>query len=152
MSFATTQDVKDLFRHFADNTEAAVTDAKIQKWLDSEHEFVLGKVGTLYQLPLTAEANPLTAKILADIEAMLVASKVDDILNSYSEADKKPQWYRNAMMRLKEYVPEKDNKGKQAEPTVKLPDSVYIGTGVQKGQFKVSSTSTPIFSKGGDNW
>ncbi len=152
MSFATPQDVKDFFRHFADNSEAAVTDAKIQKWLDSEHEFVLGKVGTLYQLPITAEANPKSALILADIEAMLVAAKVDDILNNYSEADKKPQWFRNAMLKLKEYVPDKDKEGKQPEPTVKLPDVTYNGTRAQKGQLKVSSTSAPIFSKGGDNW
>jgi hypothetical protein len=152
MSFATPQDVKDLFRHFADSSEAAVTDAKLQKWLDSEHEFILGKVGTLYQLPITAASNPKTAAILADIEAMLVASKVDDILNSYSEADKKPQWYRNAIMRLKEYVPDKDKEGKQGEPTVRLPDATYNGTRSQKGQLKVSSTNTPTFTKGGDNW
>lgn len=153
MSFATPTDVKDLFREL-DTTvsDGAVTDAKIQKWLDSETEFVLGKIGTLYELPITAGANPKTALILADIEAMLVAAKVDDILKSYSEGDKKPQWEKRALMKLAQYVPEKDKDGKQPEPTVKLPDATYVGTRSQKGQLKVSSTSSPIFTKGGDNW
>lgn len=153
MSFATPTDVKDLFRHIDTTvTDGAVTDAKIQKWLDSKSIFVLGKVGTIYELPITAGANPLTAKVLAEIEAMLVAATVDDVLNTYAQADKKPQWEKRGLALLAQYVPEKDKDGKQAEPTVKFPDATYIGTISQKGQLKLSSTATPIFTKGGNNW
>ena len=91
-SFATPADVKACFRNFSITTEAAVDDTKIQSFLDSAHAFVMGKIYTLYQKEITSVDNPESAKMLAQIEAFKVAGIVDDILNSYAEADKKPMW------------------------------------------------------------
>ena len=52
-SFATVSDVTDLFRNIDINaTDSAVTSAKIQKWLDAAHSFVMGKIYTLYKTPI----------------------------------------------------------------------------------------------------
>ena len=56
------------------------------------------------------------------------------------------------MIMLEELVPRKDAKGNQPEPTTKLPDAVYIGTNEQTGNLRLSSTATPTFVKGRDNW
>jgi hypothetical protein len=154
MSYATVDDVKGCFRNFASNSEAAVTDAKIEAWLESAHAMINGRIGTLYSMPITEDDYPESFKILAQIEAFKVAGIVDDILNSYSEADKKPTWEKRAMDMLLELVPKKDKDGKQPEPTTKLPDAIYIGTRQQTARPKFSSgnTDAPTFVKGGDNW
>lgn len=154
-SFATPADVTACFRNLdITSSNAAVTSVQIQKWLDSAHNFVIGAIGTLYALPITKDSNPLSAAIIAEIEAFKVAGIVDDVLNTYAEADKKPQWEKRAMMTLKQYVPDKDPKtGYQPVPSVKLPDAQYVGTGEQKGRVSVqNTTSGPIFKKGQDNW
>lgn len=149
MSFASVADVKAYFRDFAESTEAAVTDEKIQAWLDTASISVLARFHTLYET-ITTE-NEASAKIIAEIEAMKVADIVDNILNSYSEGDKKPQWGKMAMATLKEYCPDKVD-GIQPEPDVKLPDAQYVGTRTQKARMSVSATSGSIFKKGVDAW
>lgn len=153
MSYATPADVKACFRNFATGSEAAVTDAKIQSWLDAKFAMINGKINTLYS-PIVVADSPESVKILKEIEAFLVAGIVDDVLNTYAEADKKPQWEKRGMMMLNELVPGKDKDGKQPEPTTKLPDAVYIGTRAQTAQPKISSGNSngPTFIKGGDNW
>lgn len=153
MSFATPENVAGFFRNFDPSAgNSAVTSVEIQEWLDTEHSFVLGKIYTMYKAPITVADNPLSANIIKDIEAMLVAGRVDDILNTYTEAQKKPMWEKRAMYRLEEYVPKKDKDGKQPTPTILLPDAEFLGSTSQQGQLKLSSTSTPIFTKGQDNW
>lgn len=152
MSYATPDDVKGLFRNFPSNTDAAVDDDKIQKWLDSANAKVVGKIGTLYQMPITVELHPLACLMLAEIETFFVASIIDDVLNTYSEADKKPGWEKRAQMALRDLIPEKTSDGKQPEPTTKLPDAVYLGTKLQTSGIKVSSTNESIFKKGVDSW
>ena len=154
MSFATPQDVKDLFRVFANDPDAAVTDAKIQKWLDNAESEVLGKIGTLYKLPLNTTDNPLSVGIIAQIEAMKVAAIVDDILNNYTEADKKPNWDKRAWTLLSQYIPERDPKtNKYPDPTIKLPDAEFIGIVASTYAPVVIAPGNPwIFNKGQDNW
>lgn len=152
MSFATVENVKAYFRNFATTTQAAVTDAKIQTWLDSAHLMVMGKLHTLYS-PINQTDHPSSCLIIVDMEAMKVAGIVDDILNSYSEASLKPRWDLKAEKLLNEYVPPKDSKtGKQNEPDIKLPDAVYVGTNEQTTKPRISTTGTAIFIKGQDNW
>jgi hypothetical protein len=152
-TFATPTDVTDLFRNIdIESSESAITESKIQKWLDAAHSFVMGKVYTLYQKEITEENAPLSFAIIAQIEAMKVAAIVDDILNNYSEAMKKPQWEKRACAMLEEYVPDRDSKGNQPEPTVKLPDAIYIGTNIQQSSIRVSATTGATFVKGRDNW
>lgn len=150
VTFATPEQVKDYFRDFADNSEAAITSEKIQAWLDSAHISVMGRFSQLYET-ITQENNPESAVIIAEITAMKVVAIVDDILNSYSEGSKKPQWERRANEKLKEYCPDKID-GKQPEPVVKLPDALYTGTRTQKGRISVSATSGAVFKKGVDAW
>lgn len=149
MSYATETEVKSLFRDFADNAEAAVTTAEITIFLDNTSEVIDAKIGTLYSLPIT---GPKSLKILKQINMFMAAGIVDDILNNYAEADKKPTWDKKAMALLLALVPATGKDGKQPEPTMKLSDSEYLGTSTQKGKISVQSTSEPIFKKGSDNW
>lgn len=153
MSYATRDEVKSMFRDFADNSEAAITDVELDLFLDNTTSIIDAKIGTLYQMPITIGANPESFKILKQLQMFKVACIVDDILNDYSEAEKKPMWCKKAEGMMKALVPEMDKKTcRQCEPTMKLPDATYIGTSTQRGQIKVNKTSGTIFKKGADNW
>jgi len=152
MSYATPTNVKSLFRDFADNADAAVSDTELQEFLDDAEEVINAKIGTLYQLPITVGENPKAFKVLRRLETFQVACIVDDILNSYGEADKKPQWCKKAKDLLNELVPPVKAGCRQCEPTMKLIDAVYLGTSTQRGRMSVQSTSEPVFKKGADNW
>jgi len=153
MSYATTDEIKTMFRDFADNSEAAVNDAELTLFLDNTTSIIDAKIGTLYSMPITNADNPESFKILKQLQMFKVACIVDDILNDYSEADKKPMWCKKAHALLEALVPSKDPKTcKQCEPTMKLPDADYLGTSVQRGKITVSATSGRIFNKGQDNW
>jgi len=152
MSYATIENVKSLFRDFAPNSQAAVIDSEIQEFLDDAHAIINAKIGTLYSMPITELANPESFKILRRLETFKVACIVDDILNSYGEADKKPMWCQKAHELMDMLVPPKGKNCKQCEPVMKLPDAVYTGIAVQKNQIKISSTTGTIFKKGQDNW
>lgn len=152
MSYATVNDVKSLFRNLAGATDPAVTDAYIQVYLDNAAAFINSRLSGLYLLPITSGANPISAKILSQIEAFKVAAIVDNILNSYSDGDKKPQWEKMANDMLDEVAPKKDSKGFQPEPNAKLYDATYLGTNIQQGTLKLSSTDSRIFVKGSDTW
>lgn len=151
MSYAAPSDVAALFRKLdLTKTDTAVTSAKIQDWLDNASAMIDSRIGVLYTLPLTAVGNPLSWKILKSIESFFVAGIVDDILNSYSEGDKKPMWEKRAAAMLEAYAPEDDKDG---APSSRLPDATFIGTATMQGQFKANNTSAaPIFVKGANNW
>lgn len=153
MSYATVANVKGLFRDFADNTDAAVDDTEIQDFLDDTDEIIDAKIGTLYQLPIDALNNPKSFKILKRLETFIVSAIIDDILNNYGEADKKPSWAKNGRDLMLELVPARDKKtGKQPEPIMKLSDAIYLGTSTQRNKMSASATTGRIFIKGGDNW
>lgn len=152
MSYAAPADVAALFRNLnLAKTDTAVTSAKIQDWLDNASAMIDSRIGVLYSLPITSGANPLSFKILKSIESFYVAGIVDDILNSYSDGDKKPYWEKRAEAMLEKYAPEEYFNG--SAPMAKLPDATYLGTSTQQGQFRASNTTlTPTFTKGGNNW
>lgn len=152
MSYATPQNVADLFRQLdLTKTNTAVTSTKIQEWLDGASAMIDSRIGVLYQLPITSGANPLSFAILKQIESFYVAGIVDDILNSYSDGDKKPMWEKRAAMMLDMYAPEDCDK--DCAPKSKLPDAIYLGTSIQQGGLKIHSSNTaPTFTKGGNNW
>ena len=152
MSYATKGNVKSLFRDFADNLEAAVTDDELDLFLENTAAEIDAKIGTLYQMPITEIDSPQSFKILKQIHMYKVACIVDDIINSYGEADKKPMWCKKAMMMIDALVPPKKKNCKQCEPTMKLPDAEYEGTSIQKNQIRLSQTSGRIFEKNKNNW
>ena len=154
MSYASKDEIKSMFRNFADNTDAAVDDSDLDLFLANTASMIDGASGTLYSMPITEGDNPESFKILKQLQMYKVAGIVDDILNNYSEADKKPMWDRKAEMLLKALVPEKKGKNgcKQCEPTMKLPDASYLGTSTQRGRVKMRPNSGRQFSKGGNNW
>lgn len=152
MSYATIDNVKSLFRDFADNPDAAVTDDELQEFLDDANAIVNAKIGTLYAMPITEIDNPESFKILRRLETFKVACVVDDILNSYGEADKKPMWCKKATELMNELVPPKKANCKQCEPTMKLPDALYLGTSTQRGKIKISATEGTVFRKNENNW
>ena len=153
MSYATVANVKSLFRQFNSGANPAVTDDEIQEFLDSSNSMINAKLGTLYTLPITVGANPESFNIVRRLETYFVADIVDDILNTYSEADKKPMWGTKGQRLLDELVPPIDPKTcKQCAPTMKLPDTPYTGTVSTRSKIKLSATTGRQFSKGVDTW
>lgn len=154
MSYATEADIESMFREldFSD-TDAAVNSDDVAKFLDNTTAIINSRVAPLYQTPITELANPESFKILKQIQMFKVACIVDDILNNYAEADKKPEWCKKAKYLLDMYAPMRDPKTcKQCPPTAKLPDAVYLGTETQKNRIKLGATTEPVFKKGSDNW
>lgn len=153
MSYATKDEIKSLFRDFADNSEAAVDDAEIDLFIDNTTSIIDAKISTLYMMPITEAENPKSFKILKQLQMFKVACIIDDILNDYAEADKKPMWCKKANHLLKALVPDVNPKTcRQCVPTMKLPDAEYIGTSTQRGRINVSATSGTVIKKGFDNW
>lgn len=153
MSYASVNDVVALFRDVdITSTNASVTTAKITDWLASSTAIINARLNGLYSLPITSEVSPASFATLKQIESFYVASIVDDILNTYSEADKKPNWYKKAMELLDQVAPKKGSKGEQYEPSMLLPDATYLGTPTQKARIKISSTDSTVFKKGDNNW
>ena len=151
MSYATKEEIKSMFRDFADNSEAAVTDTELDLFLNNTASIIDAKIGTLYSMPILEVDSPESFKILKQVQMFKVACIVDDILNSYGEADKKPMWCKKAAALMESLVP--DKKGcKQCVPTMKLPDATYTGTSQQRGRMTVSNTAGTIFQKGENNW
>lgn len=153
MSYATIDDIKTLFRDLETNvSNAAVDDDDITLFLTNSTAIIDSKIGTLYQMPITEGDNPLSFAVLKQLQMFKVACIVDDILNSYSEADKKPTWCKKAAVLMESLVPSKKKDCKQCEPTMKLPDADYIGTNTQRNQIRIGKTSGTIFRKGTNNW
>lgn len=151
MAYATKDDIKAMFRDYATNSEAAVDDADLDLFLDNSTEIIDSKIGTLYSMPITEVDNPKSFKVLKQLQMYKVACIVDDILNNYSEADKKPGWCKMGEALLKALVPDRD-KCKQCKPTMILPDAEFLGTDTQRGRMTVSATSGTVIRKNEDNW
>lgn len=151
MSYASITEVKSLFRDFADNSEAAVDDTEIQLFLDNSSSIIDSKIGTLYQLPITVGDNPESFKVLKQLQMFKVACIIDDILNDYSEADKKPGWCKKAEVLMNSLVPPLKNC-KQCKPNMILPDALFLGTDTQRARIKISATSGTVIRKNENNW
>ena len=153
MSYATIDEIKSMFRDYADNADAAVNDTELQLFIDNNTALINAKIGTLYTLPITIDDSPSSFAILKQIQMFGVASIVDDILNSYGEADKKPTWAKQAKSMLDALVPPMDPKTcKQCPPTMILPDASYVGVPEQRNKIKISNTSGNVFKKASPNW
>lgn len=152
MAYATKEDVKAMFRDFHEGSDPAVSDADLDLYITNTTSIINAKIGTLYVLPINDTDNPESFAILKQLQMYKVACMVDDILNNYAEADKKPSWCKSFKMLMAELVPPKNDDCKQCEPTMKLPDAEYIGTPTQKNRISVGPTTGTIFKKGADNW
>jgi len=154
MSYATTTEIESMFRNL-DTTVSnpAITTAEIQNFINEKTAVINSRIGTLYEMPITEGDNPESFKILKLLTKYGVACIIDDILNDYAEADKKPTWCKKFTDMMKALVPDVDKKTcRQCVPTMMLPDAVYIGTPTQKNRITVSATSGTTIKKGVDNW
>ena len=153
MSYATIDNVKSMFRLFASGANAAVTDPEIQLFLDNTTASINAKIGTLYTLPATEGDNPEAFAILKQLQMYKVACIIDNILNNYPQADKKPMWCKKAQHMMDALVPPVDPKTcKQCPPTIILPDLPYKGVPEQRNRITISRTDGVTFRKGQDNW
>lgn len=152
MSYCTPEKVKSMFRCLDDVTDPAVTDAEIQELIDENCAAINGCLGELYQLPITAVDNPESFLILQKLCKLKTAATLDDILNSYGEADKKPTFGKQAHELLEKICPPKKKGCKRCEPTMKLPDAQFLGANRSGDTIAVQATSGRIFQKGVDTW
>lgn len=152
MSYCTVKQVKSMFRDFDDVTDPAVTDAEIQEFIDEACASIDGCLNELYLLPITSVDNPKSFLILQKITRMKVAAVIDDILNNYSEADKKPSWGMYAKQMLEKICPPKKKGCKRCEPVMKLPDANFLGAQTPGNTIKVQAVDGRTFVKGRDDW
>ena len=149
-SYATPAQVKSLFRDFPEPSEAAVTDAELQEFLDDAKSVIDARLNDLYILPIV---DTEALNILKRVSTFKVACIVDSILNSYSKDEERPQWCKMGEALLDSVAPKIDPKTcKQCEPTAKLPNSGYKGTLRQRNGIKISKTEGGQFKKGVDTW
>jgi len=153
MSYASVDNVKSMFRCLDDSvTDPALTNAEIQEFIDEACATIDGCIGEIYQLPITEIDNPKSFLILKKLTRMKVASVVDDILNDYAEADKKPMWGKQAKMLLEKICPPKKGNCQRCEPSMKLPDAEFIGVNIPGDTIKVKATTGVNFRKNRDDW
>ncbi len=154
MSYATVDQCKSMFRCLDTTvTDPAVTDAEILEFIDETCASIDGCINELYSLPITAIDNPKSFLILTKLTKFKVAGILDDILNSYGDADKKPTWHKQGEQLLNKICPPKDPKTcKRCEPVMKLPDASFLGANPKGDTISVKATSGRVFSKGGNNW
>lgn len=152
MSYATEENISSMFREvdFA-ATDAAVDSTDISLFLDNTTAIINAKIGTLYTLPIVEVDHPESFKILKQLQMYMVACIVDDILNNYDKAEKKPGWCKKAETLMHALVPDRE-KCKQCKPTMILPDAEYLGTDTEKARIKISATTGVTFRKGEKNW
>lgn len=152
MSYATTDDVLSHFRNLDIESEnAAITPEEMELFLGNAFAQINVRLSKLYNLPITEAKNPRSFAYLKTVQTYLVCCVVDDILNDYSEADKKPQWCQKAEKLLEVIAPMNKN-GKQVQPVSPLPDADYKGTDAQTTGITLSATTGRQFFKGRDQW
>lgn len=88
MSYCTKAQVKAMFRNLENSTDPAVTDASLDEFIAEADSSINARLKGVYVLPITEGTNPESFVILRKICRLLVACVVDNILNTYAEADK----------------------------------------------------------------
>lgn len=154
MSYCTPTQVVSMFRNLdLTITDPAVTEAEIQEWIDENCASMNACLSELYVLPINEIDNPESWKILRKICRYKTAATVDNVVNEYSEADKKPEWGEWAHKMMLKLCPEKDPKTcMRCEPTFKLPDTPFKGANTPGNTIAVKATSGVQFKKGRDDW
>ena len=151
MAYTTIAKVKAMFRNFTGNTSnQAITDATLTEWITAKDARINSRISRYYELPIIASESLL---ILEEISCLMVAHQVDNVLNNYTDAQKKPDYAKQADALLNEYAPLPKDNCKPCEPVSRLPDATYTGLQNDKRRLSVSVTTTaPIFQKGVDSW
>ncbi|NJM55063.1 MAG: hypothetical protein HC841_03325 [Verrucomicrobiae bacterium] len=153
MSYCTKAQVKAMFRNLENSTDPAVTDASLDEFIAEADSSINARLKGVYVLPITEGTNPESFVILRKICRLLVACVVDNILNTYAEADKKPDYCKQAHNLLDEIAPKVDPKtGKRPMPASILPDATFIGMNTLKDTVAVQAVDGRIFQKGVDSW
>lgn len=150
MAYTTVTKVKALFRNFTSNSSnQAVTDSTISDWIAEVDARINSRIGRFYQMPITGEESLL---ILQKISNLMVACQMDNTLNTYTDAQKKPEYCKQGSALLDEYAP-MPKDGKIVEPISRLPDAIYTGVVSSTRRMSASVTNVaPKFQKGVDSW
>jgi len=155
MAYTTVEKIKTMFRAFTSSTtNAAVTDASITEFIAEIDAIIDSRLSSFYELPIDA-GNTAALAILGRVSRLFVAAILDDILNTYSEADKKPTYKKDAETLLNSLVPQVDKSGKWFAPLSPLPNVLQLGIPGNpntQATIKVSSNEDPTFKKGVDAW
>ena len=150
MSYSTKDQCKAMFRNFDNPTTPAIADATIDEFIEEADQEIDAALTGVYTLPIV---GPDSLLILRKISRLLTAAVMDDILNTYSEADKKPSYKKDAMKMLQDISGVLDPElGRKLRPISLLPDAEYIGETKKENTIAVSATDGRQFIKGEDSW
>lgn len=87
MAYSTNTDVKDEFKNI-DTTNGRITTAKIDEWISQGDEYIDGRIGLIYNVPVTGVKS---LKILKEISIGFVAQRIAFILETKSTTPKGDQ-------------------------------------------------------------
>ena len=86
MAYSTNSDVTDEFKSI--DTSGLISTAKIDEWISQDDEYIDGRIGLLYETPITAVKS---LKIVKQISIGLVAQRIAFILETKSITPKGDQ-------------------------------------------------------------
>ena len=86
MAYSTNSDVTDEFKSI--DTSGLISTAKIDEWISQDDEYIDGRIGLLYETPVTAVKS---LKIVKQISIGLVAQRIAFILETKSITPKGDQ-------------------------------------------------------------
>ena len=86
MAYSTNSDVTDEFKSI--DTSGLISTTKIDEWISQDDEYIDGRIGLLYETPVTAEKS---LKIVKQISIGLVAQRIAFILETKSITPKGDQ-------------------------------------------------------------
>ena len=87
MAYSTNSEVVDEFKSI-DTTNGKITTAKIDTWIGQADEYIDGRIGLMYQTPVTGVKS---LKVLKEISIGLVAQRIAFILETKSITSKGDQ-------------------------------------------------------------
>ena len=147
MAYTVIADIQNEFRKVDFSTNPAITNAKVQSFIDQETEIIDGYLRNVYQLPITGAKS---LQILKRIEIALVAERVASIIDLKQglqpstikqELNKKDfaKWARDYLKNLK-------------DKSILLPDADLLKSDLGMYSFNVENNIEPVFDKCKEQW
>jgi len=143
MAYATDQDVIDEFKSI-DTSNGKITNTKIKEWIDQSDAYIDGRIGLIYQVPVTGTASK---KILKNISIGLVAQRISRIIEVKSITAKGDQ----SMVR--DLMAEAEKKLQMiVDKKLILSDATKANSLGGVASYTGSNTVTRAFDQSKDQW
>lgn len=143
MAYSTNADVINEFKKL-DTTNGVITTAKIDEWIEQADAYIDGRIGKLYQVPVTGTKSLL---ILKEISIGFVAQRVARILEVKSITPKGDQ-----------YIPKDLIKKAESRLTMIVNRELILSDASEKSthggvkSYSSENTVKRVFNQSRDQW